>query len=69
MAACSRSMDDKDYVSAYKAFSEAAAQLLKSAADAGEPYAAQFLDYQNGKMPDYGVPLEEALRRLWNENK
>lgn len=46
-----------------------AAQLLKAAADAGEPNAAQFLGYQNGKMPDYGMPLEEALKRLWNANK
>lgn len=46
-----------------------AAQLLKAAADAGEPNAAQFLGYKNGKMPDYGMTLEELLKRHWNANK
>jgi TPR repeat protein/Zn-dependent protease len=46
-----------------------AAQLLKDAADAGEPNAAHFLGYQNGKMPDYGISLEELLKRYWNANK
>ncbi len=49
-------------------FAKAAANL-KAAADAGEPNAAQFLGYKNGRMPDYGIPLEELLRRLWNQNK
>ena len=44
-----------------------AAQLLKSAADAGNPYARQFLGYQEGKMPDYGLSLEELLRQEWLE--
>ncbi|MBQ4480342.1 MAG: SEL1-like repeat protein [Victivallales bacterium] len=46
-----------------------AATLLKEAADTGEPNAVQFLGYQNGKMPDYGMPLEQLLRRMWNERK
>ena len=46
-------------------FAKAAANL-KAAADAGVAEAAEFLGYQNGRMPDYGVPLEEVLRRYWN---
>ena len=42
-----------------------AAQYIKEAADAGDPSAAQFLGYQNGSMPDYGMPLEELLKLLW----
>lgn len=42
-----------------------AAQYIKEAADAGDPSAAQFLGYQNGRMPDYGMPLEELLKLLW----
>lgn len=43
--------------------------VLLSAADAGEPNAMQFLGYQNGVLPDYGMKLEELLRRCWNESK
>ena len=46
-----------------------AAQFLKEAADAGEPNAARFLGYQNGKMPDYGISLEELLKRCWNAKR
>lgn len=46
-----------------------AAKYLKAAADAGEPNAMQFLGYQNGVLPDYGMKLEELLRRCWNESK
>ena len=44
-----------------------AAELLKAAADAGDDTAAEFLGYQNGEMPDYGMSPEEFLRRRWNE--
>jgi hypothetical protein len=42
-----------------------AARVLKEAADAGDAEAMQFLGYQNGKMPDYGMPLPELLERAW----
>lgn len=46
-----------------------AAQLLKEAADEGVDMAMQFLGYQDGEMPDYGMPLEDLLERRWNENE
>ena len=46
-----------------------AAQLLKAAADADDHDAAEFLGYQNGKMPDYHMPLEEVLKRLWEKKE
>lgn len=44
-----------------------AAELLKSAADAGEPTAIETLGYPNGELPDYGMPLEEWLAKRWHE--
>lgn len=44
-----------------------AAELLKSAADAGDPSATEILGYENGVMPDYGMPLDELLAKRWHE--
>lgn len=45
-----------------------AAEWLKAAADEEQPHAAEMLGYENGKMPDYGMPLEEWLAKRWHEN-
>ena len=45
-----------------------AAEFLKSAADAGESTAAEILGYENGVMPDYGMPLEELWAKRWHAN-
>ncbi len=39
-----------------------AAEYLKKAADAGYEPAQKFLGYENGKMPDLGVSLSDALK-------
>ena len=44
-----------------------AAQYLQTAADAGEKNAQEFLGYEEGKKPDYGMPLEDFLRLGWEE--
>lgn len=46
-----------------------AAELLKSAADSGVEAAQKFLGYQNGKMPDYDVPLAKLLKENFKQNE
>lgn len=46
-----------------------AAELLKSAADSGVEAAQKFLGYQNGKMPDYNVPLAKLLKENFKQNE
>lgn len=46
-----------------------AAELLKSAADSGVEAAQKFLGYQNGKMPDYDVPLAKLLEENFRQNE
>lgn len=46
-----------------------AAELLKSAADSGVEAAQKFLGYQNGKMPDYNVPLAKLLEENFKQNE
>jgi Zn-dependent protease len=46
-----------------------AAEHLRAAADAGHADAMEFLGYENGLMPDYGMPLEEFLRQRWQSRQ
>ena len=46
-----------------------AAELLKSAADSGVEAAQKFLGYQNGKIPDYNVPLAKLLEENFRQNE
>lgn len=46
-----------------------AAQYLQESADNGDEMAQKYLGYENGKMPEYGMPLEEVLKRHWDANK
>ncbi len=46
-----------------------AGQYLQASAQAGCKPAQDFLGYEDGKMPDYGIPLEDVLKRLWETNK
>lgn len=44
-------------------------ELLKSAADSGVEAAQKFLGYQNGKIPDYNVPLAKLLEENFRQNE
>lgn len=46
-----------------------AEEALRAAADAGDLDAMDFLGCENGRMPDYGMPLEEYLRQCWLSNQ
>lgn len=46
-----------------------AAGHLRAAADAGYADAMDVLGYENGRMPDYGMPIEEFLRQCWLANQ
>ncbi len=45
-----------------------AAELLQRAADGGDEEALKFLGYENGKRPEWPVPLPQLLREFWKEN-
>lgn len=51
------------------AFAITSKELLKSAADSGVEAAQNFLGYQNGKMPDYDVPLAKLLEENFRQNE
>ena len=47
-----------------------AGQYLQASAQAGCKPAQDFLGFEDGKMPDYGMPLDEVLKQLWTtQNK
>ena len=46
-----------------------AGKYLMESAQAGFKPAQDFLGYKNGKEPDYGMPLEDALKHLWETRK
>ncbi len=45
-----------------------AAECLQKAADGGNEEAQNFLGYENGKRPEWPVPLPQILRSYWKEN-
>ena len=42
-----------------------AGRYFQEAAQEGNIPAQKFLGYENGKMPDFGEPIENVLKRLW----
>lgn len=46
-----------------------AGQYLQASAKEGYKPAQDFLGYKDENLPDYGMPLEEMLKRNWEKNK